>query len=139
MRPDPAVLEDQRLWADWLLRAVRGGLISEAARRDAPASAPTLRVPRMGETGWQTAKSRWEKKLDPSVSAGDLIEIEMVIEASSIRTKSLHALKVTETEPLGPTGMAITGSFIGSNDLEIADSYPAGTSMTVWLAVIARG
>ena len=139
MRPDLAVLEDQRAWADWLLRAVRGGLLSVAARRDAPVSAPTLLVPRMGETGWQTAKSRWEKKLDPTVSTGDLIEIEMVIEAASIRTKSLHAIKITETEALGPTGMAATGCFIGSNDPEIAESYPAGTSMTVWLAVIARG
>ena len=143
MPPDPdvvaAVLEDQRAWAHWLHRAVRGGLLSNAVRQEAPARAPTLLVPRMGEQAWQTAKGGWQKKLDPSVSIGDLLEVEMVVEASAIRTKTLHAIKVTEAEPLGPTGMQVQGCFIGSNDPEIAESFPAGSAMTIWLAVIARG
>ena len=104
--PDPDVLEDQRAWAHWLHRAVRGGLLSIAARQGS-ASASTLLVPRMGETAWQTAKGGWHKKLDPTVSVGDLLELEMAVEASGIRTKTLHAIKVTETEPLGPTGMQV--------------------------------
>ena len=85
--PDPdvlaAVLEDQRAWAHWLHRAVRDGLLSKAVRQEAPARAPTLLVPRMGEQAWQTAKGGWQKKLDPSVSIGDLLEVEMVVEAVS--------------------------------------------------------
>ena len=136
--PDPDVLEDQRAWAHWLHRAVRGGLLSIAARQGS-ASASTLLVPRMGETAWQTAKGGWHKKLDPTVSVGDLLELEMAVEASGIRTKTLHAIKVTETEPLGPTGMQVQGCFIGSNDQEITESFEAGSVMTIWLAVIARG
>ena len=143
MPPDPdvvaAVLEDQRAWAFWLHRAVRGGLLSNAVRQGPPAHAPNLLVPRMGEPTWQTAKGGWHKKLDPSVSVGDLIEVEMVVEASAIRTKTLHAIKITETEPLGPTGMLVQGCFIGSNDQEIAESFAAGSTMTIYLAVIARG
>ena len=93
----------------------------------------------MGETAWQTAKGGWHKKLDPTVSVGDLLELEMAVEASGFRTKTLHAIKVTEAEPLGPTGMQVQGCFIGSNDQEIAESFAAGSVMTIWLAVIARG
>ena len=42
-------------------------------------------------------------------------------------------------EPLGPTGMQVQGCFIGSNDQEITESFEAGSVMTIWLAVIARG
>ena len=59
--------------------------------------------------------------------------------AAARRLTAEHCCRFQNPEPLGPTGMSISGVFIGSNDHEIADTFSAGTTMTVWLAVIARG
>ena len=67
---------------------------------------------------------------------GDFLELEVIFETGSLRSKSFMALRVKSVEELQETGAELLSTFIGSDDQEINGAFESGSNANVSECVI---